>query len=151
MVKRQHCRNTDSFQADLDPTWQWGGGNKKAGLPWKWEMDLPPNLQVYWKPSVLKTPLRFLEWERAKKTLWEGQWRTRPLRGRCETSSVAEMLFKQPCWVRNQPCAFRYTARGGWVPVRSQTLALHLWTGTCKDLNCWETYRREQQGKHEQS
>lgn len=42
MNEKATLQKYDSFQADLDPTWQWGGGEiKDTELPWSGRWTFP--------------------------------------------------------------------------------------------------------------
>ena len=125
-----------------------GGGGvriKDTGPPRKWETDPPENLQICteihqcWKRSGI------LEVRKCRRKHYEDSEGHVHL-GTVSDSSVAEMPFKQPCWWETSSCFSLI------LPEEAESDHRHrICDPTCKDLNWWETYRREQQGQHEQS
>lgn len=151
-MKKATLQKYDSFQADLDPTWQWGvGGNKRYWATLEvGDGPSPKFASLHWNPSVLKTLWDSWSEKGPKKTLWEGQWRTRPLRDGVRQFCCWDAFQSSP--VGEKPaCAFPLYCQRRLSASQITDTQRCIYELTCKDLNCWETYRREQQGKHEQS
>ena len=152
-MKKATLQKYDSFQADLDPTWQWGG--KGEGRFWATpevgDGPSPKFANLHWNPSVLKTFWDSWSEKVPKKTLWEGQWRTRPLRDGLKRFCCWDAFQSSP--IGEKPaCAFPlYCQRRPSASQITDTQRCIYELITCKDLNWWETYRREQQGQHEPS
>ena len=98
-MKKATFQKYDSFQADLDATWQWGvewgGGRiKDTGPPRKWETDPPENLQICTEIHQCWKRSRILEVRKCQRKHYEEDSEGRVHLGTVWDSSVCWDAFQ---------------------------------------------------------